>query len=154
MSDPAIDALDLAPTTKAAAEALKEKWPNIVFTSGRRSLADQASAMASNIVSSGNRKWIKQVYVAADALQQWVDDHPEATSKADIAAGLLATLNAISDDDRNKVSRHLTGQAFDVKPQDADADSIQADIRALPGLHKFLTKEGGLVRWHAQFNEA
>ena len=154
MSDASIDALDLAPTARAAAELLKQKHPNVVFTSGRRSLADQASAMAANIVSSGDRNWIRKTYAAAGALQDWVDAHPDATSKASIAAGLEATLHALPDADRNKVSKHLTGQAWDVQPQTANADAIKADIRALPGLTKFLEKEGGLVRWHAQFKEA
>ena len=154
MSDPDIDALDLAPTAKAAALEIKKKHPDVVFTSGRRGLAEQASAMASNIVSSGDRNWIRKTYAAADALQKWVDDHPEATSKADLAAGLEATLDALPDADRNKVSKHLTGQAWDIQPQTANAAAIKADIRALPGLTKFLEKEGGLVRWHAQFKEA
>jgi hypothetical protein len=50
-----------------------------------------------------------------------------------------------------KISRHLTGKAFDVRPVTKNAAAIKADIRALSGLHKFLEKEGGLVRWHAQF---
>jgi len=30
-----------------------------------------------------------------------------------------------------------------------NAEAIKADIRALPGLNKFLEKEAGHVRWHA-----
>jgi hypothetical protein len=154
MSHPDIDALDLAPTAKAAAELIKQKHPDVVFTSGRRSFSDQASAMASNIVSSGDRNWIRRTYAAADALQTWVDQHPEVVTKDGIAEGLEATLHALPDADRNKVSKHLTGQAFDIRPQAANADAIKADIRALPGLTKFLDREGGLVRWHAQFQES
>jgi hypothetical protein len=50
-----------------------------------------------------------------------------------------------------KISRHLTGRAFDVRPVMQNAEAIKADIRALPGLNKFLEKEAGHVRWHAQF---
>ena len=153
MSDPAIDALELAPAAKAAAEALKKKYPNVVFTSGRRSLSEQASAMAANIVASGDRNWIRKTYARADALQKWVDDNPQVVTKDGIAAGLEATLHVLPDADRNKVSKHLTGQAWDVKPQTANADAIKMEIRKLPGLTKFLEKEGGLVRWHAQFEE-
>ena len=32
-----------------------------------------------------------------------------------------------------------------------DAEAIKKTIRGLDGLDKFLDKEGGLVRWHAQF---
>lgn len=57
-------------------------------------------------------------------------------------------------DDRRKgrLSKHFSGMAFDVQPVDGPAgDKIKAAIRKLPGLTRFLEKEGGLVRWHAQF---
>ena len=50
-----------------------------------------------------------------------------------------------------KISRHLTGRAFDLRPVTQNAEAIKADVRALPGLNKFLEKEAGHVRWHAQF---
>jgi hypothetical protein len=110
--------------------------------------------MASNIVSSNNRKWIEDTYSSADALQKWVDDNPEAVTVADLTAGLSETMDAMAEGDLRKISKHLTGEAFDVQPQEKDADAIKADIKALPGLTKFLEKEGGLVRWHAQFKRA
>src|SRR5689334_15050853 len=81
-----ISSLQLAPTAKKAAEALLKEFPDIVFTSGRRDLTDQARAMAGNVVSK--RDWIKKTYLASDAskaCQKWVDEHPEATSQKDIA---------------------------------------------------------------------
>jgi len=50
-----------------------------------------------------------------------------------------------------RISRHLTGRAFDIRPVTQNAAAIENDIRSLPGLQKFLEKEGGHVRWHAQF---
>jgi hypothetical protein len=38
-----------------------------------------------------------------------------------------------------------------VQPVETDADAIKKSIRELEGIGKFLEKEGGLVRWHAQF---
>jgi hypothetical protein len=90
--------------------------------------------MASNIVSSNDRNWIKDTYKAATALQSWVD-----------------VLDAMSDQDKGKVSKHLSGDAFDVQPQAKDGATIKGDIKKLPGLTKFLDREGGLERWHAQF---
>jgi hypothetical protein len=49
------------------------------------------------------------------------------------------------------MSRHLSGDAFDVQPVEDNADAIKQTIRKLPGLQLFLDREGGLVRWHAQF---
>ena len=144
-----IEEMDLAPIAKNAATILLAKHPNIQFTSGRRTKFQQARAMAGNVVK--NRKWIGQTYLAGAKLQHWVDTHPEARTVDAITAGLAEVIQSMADEECNKISRHLTGRAFDVRPVTANAAAIKADIRALPGLHKFLEKEGGLVRWHAQF---
>jgi len=144
-----IDELDLEPTAKNAATILHNKYPQLEFTSGRRSIFQQAHAMAGNVVL--NRKWIGQTYLAGAKLQAWVDKNPKARTVDAITAGLEQVMKAMPEEELVKISRHLTGRAFDVRPVTANAAAIKADIRALPGLHKFLEKEGGLVRWHAQF---
>ena len=150
--DAQIEALDLAPTARAAAYALKNAHPSVSFTSGRRNKADQARAMAGNVAK--NRQWIVETYKAGELrkkLQDWVDKHPQKTTQADIAAGLLSIFDAVSNTDLGKFSKHLSGEAFDVQPVQTDADAIKKTIRGLPGLDLFLDTEGGLVRWHAQF---
>jgi hypothetical protein len=151
--DPKIEALDLNDTARQAAYDLKAKHPGIVFTSGRRGKADQARAMASNIVK--NRKWIIQTYKptpVSAACQQWVDENPAARSAPDIANGLQSVLSGFTDPELRRLSKHLSGDAFDVQPVTQNAAQIKADIRALSGVEKFLDKEGGLIRWHAQFS--
>jgi hypothetical protein len=150
--DSAIEALDLAPVAKAAAYELKRLHPAVIFTSGRRDKLAQARAMASNVIK--NRKWIVQTYLTSDACvlcQKWVDDHPEAVTQDQIQQGLLSVFNSLADAQLGRLSKHLSGEAFDVQPVDANAEEIKASIRGLSGLTKFLDKEGGLVRWHAQF---
>jgi hypothetical protein len=151
-SDPKIEALKLNETARQAAYSLKAKHPGIIFTSGRRDKADQARAMASNVVK--NRKWIVQTYKptpVSAACQDWVDQNPDATSQVEIASGLESVLDGFTDQELKQLSLHLSGDAFDVQPVTQNADQIKADIRVLPGLDKFLDKEGGLLRWHAQF---
>jgi hypothetical protein len=151
-TDPEIEALDLRGAAHAAAYALKRAHPSVKFTSGRRGKADQARAMASNVVE--NRKWIEETYIsntASRACQKWVDDNPDKKTKEAIAAGLLSVMNALADADLAKLSKHLSGDAFDVQPVETNADAIKKTIRGLEGLDKFLEREGGLVRWHAQF---
>lgn len=150
--DPAIEMLQLRGAARKGAYALKRAHPSVKFTSGRRNKDDQARAMASNVVS--NRKWIGQTYragVVSSGCQKWVDDNPAATTKEAIAAGLLTVMNAASDADLAKLSKHLSGDAFDVQPVEVNAEAIKKSIRELDGLDKFLDREGGLVRWHAQF---
>jgi hypothetical protein len=150
--DPAIEALQLRGAARKAAYALKQAHPSVKFTSGRRNKEDQARAMASNVPS--NRRWIGETYrpgVVSQACQKWVDDNPTRTTKEQIAAGLLSVMNAAADADLAKLSKHLSGDAFDVQPVELNAAAIKKTISGLAGLDKFLDKEGGLVRWHAQF---
>lgn len=152
VTDPEIEALDLSDTAKKAAYELKKKHPSVSFTSGRRDKQEQASAMAGNVAL--NRNWIKETYVqsvASDACQKWVDDNKDKKTKDEIATGLKGVLDGLTDPQLAQLSKHLSGDAFDVQPVDTDADEIKKTIRGLPGLGKFLEKEGGLVRWHAQF---
>jgi hypothetical protein len=152
ITDPDIEKLNLAATARAAAYALKKAHPTVVFTSGRRDKAQQASAMASNVVK--NRKWIEETYIASTLrtkCQDWVDANPKKKTQSDIADGLLSVFNDATDAELAGISKHLSGEAFDVQPVDKDAEAIKTTIRGLSGLGKFLDKEGGLVRWHAQF---
>lgn len=150
-ADP-IEALRLGDVAARAARALLAAFPSVVFTSGLRDKAAQARAMASNVVK--NRQWIVQTYrdtVAARACQKWVDGHAEATTQAAIGAGLLGVLDGLTEAEVGGLSKHLSGAAFDVQPVTKDADAIKQAIRGLPGVTKFLEREGGLVRWHAEF---
>jgi hypothetical protein len=151
-SDSAIEGLDLAPIAKKAAYELKKAKPSVVFTSGRRDKDEQASAMAGNVVQQ--RDWIEKTYAkskARDACQKWVDDNKEKTTKDEIATGLKGVLDGLTDAQLNALTKHLSGQAFDVQPVDPDKDEIKKAIQGLKGITKFMEKEGKLVRWHAEF---
>jgi len=151
-NDAEIEALDLADTARKAAYALKAAHPTVRFTSGRRNKADQARAMAGNVVK--NRQWIVETYKDGPLrkrCQDWVDEHADQTTKEQIAAGLLSVFDAATDAELGAFSKHLSGEAFDVQPVDEGAADIKKTIRGLAGLDKFLDMEGGLVRWHAQF---
>jgi hypothetical protein len=145
-----IDSLNLRGKAKKAAEELLKQFPHIVFTSGLRDISHQAHAMAGNVVKT--RDYIKKTYKPSDAskaCQKWVEDHPEAKTKAAIAAGLLETLNGLGSK-AGQISKHLTGEAFDVQPVTKDAAAIKQVMKKLAG-KGFLEKEAGLVIWHAQF---
>lgn len=150
-----IDDLDLAASAKAGAQNLQEQFPNDVkFTSGRRSIELQASAMAPNVVK--NRKWIEQTYKASPqrtALQKWVDDHTTATTAAAIAAGLEGVMKSWTEAQQRNFSRHITGDAFDVQPvAGVQGEKIKQAIAKLPKLNWHTFQEGGLEIWHAQFD--
>lgn len=147
--------LGLVDYAQAAADALRAEFPDLVFTSGRRDSKAQARAMAGNVVR--NRRWIVETYTASPQraqLQRWVDEHPEARTAAQIGAGLEAVMADWSDAQKARLSRHFSGQAFDIHPvAGAQGTRIKAAIRRLPHLRKFLENEGGLVIWHADFEK-
>ncbi len=148
-SDPAIEALNLAPAARNAAYTIKARHPWVVFTSGRRDPARQASAMAGNVVK--NRQWIAQTYASnpvSRAAQAWVDSHPEARSSSVIAAGLLSVFRGFSSIELGRLSYHLSGLAFDIQPVPSQLAAISATINSLPGRREFFTREGGLDIWH------
>lgn len=149
----AISDLDLAGHAKDGAEALLRAHPAVAFTSGRRSVQQQASAMAGNVV--GNRNWIRDTYAESPEryeLQTWVDSHPDATTRDQIMAGLRTVMNGWNDARKVRLSRHFAGLAFDVQPVvGAVGEAIKTTIRALPHLRRFLDSEGGSVIWHAEF---
>lgn len=149
-----VDDLDLAEPARSAALALKAAHPDVVFTSGRRGVVDQARAMSQNVAR--NRRWIAQTYVSTPQsrqLQAWVNANPLVVTPAALQAGFVAIMQAWSDAERGALSKHFSGHAFDVQPMPAGphAEAVKATIRKLPGVTKFLEREGGLTRWHAQF---
>lgn len=145
--DPKIDRLDLAPDVAQKALALKRHAPGVVFLSGRRTLEQQAKAMAANTVR--NRRYIAATYHNSHAvrlLQNWVDQHREVKSRAGIAAGLTRIMRELPEAELLSISRHLTGRAFDLEPHSAPVSAVEA---LEPDL--FLQHEGSLLRWHVQF---
>jgi hypothetical protein len=147
--------MKLSRIAREAAERLQAECPWVVFTSGRRDLDEQAHAMAVNV--SLNRQWIRETYLHADSLHQWVMTHPGADTAQALHEGLYQHLLSLPDSAVFKISYHLTGDAFDVRPMVHEGKStlygekILDVMRSLPGLDKVLLKEGGLIRWHAQF---
>ena len=148
-----IDALELTGHARRGAIALREKHPEVKFTSGRRNAHSQARAMSQNVAQ--NRDWIEQTYRHSEAallLQGWIDANPHKKTAREIEDGLYAVMLGMPAVTLSKLSKHLSGEAFDVQPVPGDEGAaIKATIAGLPGLDKFLEKEGGLTRWHAQF---
>lgn len=151
----AVESLDLADVAKEAALELVRLQPKVIFTSGRRTVPKQAHAMAGNVVR--NRHWIEQTYTStaeSKSLQRWVNDHPAAKTQQAIAAGLEGIMQGWTDEQKRRVSRHFSGQAFDIQPvAGATGTALKKSIKGLPNLRKFLEREGGLIIWHADFEE-
>ncbi len=165
-----IQDLQLAPVALQGASILYDAfWEVLTFTSGARTLEEQARAMAHNV--QRNRRYIAETYTRKDrpshavatALQVWVDGHPQALTTTELASGFLDVLNELPHG--RLISYHcwrINGQpaslAFDLEPlEDLQGfttlvgHEVRQAIQALPGLDAFVTREGGLHIWHVQF---
>lgn len=137
----------------AVALAVKARWPFVVFTSGHRSLEEQANAMAGNVLRS--RGWIHVTYLPSkvrDACHEWVLKARHVRTRADLAFGLLMILRQHTPEEVSRLTLHVTGDAFDIDPN-APADCVEflrAEARRLDG--KFLEREGGIkiLHWQAK----
>lgn len=146
--------LGLVGVALSVALELEKVFPMAVFTSGHRTLAEQAHAMAGNVVR--NRQWIAETYVvsaASAACQAWVDANLGA-SLAETANGLLVVLQGLTPEELEQLTHHLVGCAFDVQPRGGLIGTamlrwLQGQCAANGG--KLLTHEGGLSIVHAQF---
>ena len=147
-----ITSMGLKGNALLAATELQKRCPGIVFTSGTRGIKDQARAMAKNIVA--DKTYLVKTYKpskAKDACVAWCGKNQTTTAK-DVEAGLLEVFGSLGDGDLQKISRHLGGLAFDVKPGSADLDVVRKVVEDLFG-GEFLDHEGKLCRWHAQFSD-
>lgn len=142
------DSLGLQGTALLASREYETRYPDVVFTSGKRDLADQARAMAQNVAQ--NRQWIGQTYKAAGKLQAWVDANPGAKTMGAIEAGLLSVLHKLTPAELDKISCHLSGGAFDIQPDEDVAKDDYLKTLAVKYGGRYLDKEGGLKRRHWQ----
>lgn len=144
--------LDLQGQALECALAYEAAFPDASFTSGRRTAEDQARAMSQNCAV--NHKWIEQTYAhplcpAAVELQAWLDKNPKS-SAPEIRVSFIAILKAFPDNELSKLSKHLSGNAFDaaVDSDERKDNWLEAEAKKRGG--KFLRKEGGLRRRHWQ----
>lgn len=134
-----------------------------LVTSGYRDETAQAHAMATNMLTPspsfphGNRQWIAHTYKFGAPVQAEVDAHPDWTTVDQLAAGLLAYMQA-HPDDTARLSHHLRCPCpcVDLHPMDEtteDGARVKARILAYQRdgiITQVLWTEGGLPRWHIE----
>lgn len=160
-----VQELDLTSNAAAAARLIQTEFPTVVFTSGRRSVADQARVMAHNVSVVGinwldiyGAKWHRII----KALKTHVSENPEQLKDKNKLA--LEFYDILHDNFRAEIARfpHITGRAFDIRwPRHVDGSvdqeryaAVCSYIENLPaelGLEKLLRKEGSVEVIHAQF---
>lgn len=152
------DQLNLTGSALYAATKIKEKFSNVIFTGGTRTLNSQARAIARNIYRSSNSGWVGATYTDSAFIRKLnkaiIDNW--ASIKGNEAL-ILQTVNRVFNSDNagaRSMSKHLSGYAFDLRVNCVNYNELNSFVKTLPGFRKFLTQEGGLDVWHIEFNEA
>jgi len=148
--------LNLTGNALNAATKIREKFPDVVFTGGTRTLDSQASAVAQNIYRSQNSGWVGATYADSSfirKLNKEIVDNWNTIKGSE--ALILQTVKKVFDSDTTgakTMSRHLAGLAFDLRVNSVNYNELNTFVRTLPGFRQFLTQEGGLSIWHIEFN--
>ena len=148
-----IDELDLDPVMKYWAEELQRTFPDVVFTSGRRNLEQQARAMAVNHIEAPE-SFLTRTYTHGKVFLAAVVDLPtEQQKRLDSVAGAIQSV--LQENPDLLVWAHRDGTCVDLLPMlNAEKQPTKRGrqvikwIRACPATVTFLEKEGGLDRWH------
>lgn len=151
-----VSELDLSPVAKAAAEKLVASFPQVVFTSGRRDLRKQAEVMATNELRDPG--WVKSTYKISEPFVWWIEQN-KPKSQVEMAIGFHDVMMRMSQEEIDQVSKHLSGNAFDIKPiidktgmPTTEGFEIVDFCRSKLGAEKILLREGNLIVWHVQFS--
>ena len=162
-----IDELGLSANARYAAQLVLARHPDVVFTSGKRDVREQARAMATNTLRYGIA-WLGQTYKnrqMVEDLESWMEAHLDQTASiGQMTEGFYLTLQSTQAGQLAQFP-HCRGDAFDIAcPRYADGrinedetQRIKHGIETLPlecGLQLVLTREGDHRVIHAQFLHA
>lgn len=151
--------LDFSPEFRPIVDALLAAVPSLKITSGRRTLTSQLEAMLANEAHAPG--YIAKTYIPTPIIKWLVrkvkQDKNVKMTPARRALGYTFDIeDKFSHADQQRLSRHITGCAVDFQPgTPAEEAAIVkvldegAVLKLLPRT-KFLTREGGLSRWHIQ----
>lgn len=172
MSTLTIDAMNLLPNTKRAAEIIQQQHPSVEFTSGRRGARDQARAMAQNVVAVGP-SWVFNTYNAkqpkmVSVMMTHMEEHPDRAKQVSL----------LTEDFHDILTEyflpafmkfpHFQGRAFDIRwprfPRSGEIDFAKGeqicytianlkDTFRIP-LELLLKRESGVFVIHSQYIES
>ena len=121
-----------------------------VPTSGHRSIAGQARAMAVN--TALNRQFIGQTYKRGAALQRLVDEHPEWVTATRLGEGLFQAMT-LDPELAKGLSHHLIYPCpcFDLDvPVNEDVKARIEEYQREGVITRVLWKEGGMDKCHVE----
>ena len=146
-----LDVQDMGLTADASLVCTDLVRLGAVPTSGHRSVAGQARAMAVNVAK--NRDWIGQTYRRGAYFQALVDQHPEWVTATRIGEGLYQDMT-LHPELVKGLSHHLMlpSPCFDLDPESVN-DGVRGQIEAYQQegvITKVLWVEGGIRKTHIE----
>ncbi len=129
--DSAITSLDLESDVADAARELKSQCPTVRFTSGRRSLEEDARAVAHNIVGNRNYMDIFANSSSKTTIKTYVDAHKDA-DEDELTKGIAELMGKMTATQRSWIAPHQSGRAFDVGAGSCSKETIQSALAVKP----------------------
>ena len=152
MSGLTIERLRLAPIMERRARELELAFPGLIrWTSGRRTVMEQARAMAVNHLHDP-LGYMTRTYLRAHLFLDALSMGPAATHVDAVTAVFYQVMVTNPDAVR---STHFDGHAVDLDPMEErdgnptpDGQQVILWIKTCPDTVDFRTREGNLRRWH------
>lgn len=140
--------LRLAPIMEKRARELAAQFPGLIrYTSGRRTMHDQARVMVMNHLQ--DKTYLARTYKNGILFQNVVSKRLSAEDMIEALYDLFTSDPSVID------ARHAHGNAVDLRPleyENGEPTAIGAQvidwIKACPDTVDFRTREGRLRRWH------
>lgn len=143
--------MHLAPLMEMRARELELAFPGLItFTSGRRTIHEQAHAMAVNHLQDPT-SYLMQQYIHASEFLERLDrmEHTSIDEATEIIYDVIVARPYLVR------SPHLDGNAVDLRPLELSngeptirGSQVIEWIRMCPDTTDFRTREGKLRRWH------
>jgi hypothetical protein len=123
---------------------------NLVITDGKRLPGEQAQAIYNKIVGDGVAA-VRRLYLNQTLINQIIAAYRNNTGQAAKLRAMTATIQAQVNRGQY-ISRHLSGNGFDVRSRDMTAADRQAFVAAVTAAGGRLINEGGSQpHFHVQF---
>jgi hypothetical protein len=139
--------LVLAPEMQRVAIDLKEKYPAIVFVSGRFGFKEKARAMEENILKNGLLNDPFGPFIGVK-LQGWLANNPIELSEKGLSESLIRFLETLTAEELYELDPTLTGHAFGIEVP--DPEPVRNYLRSLKDYDVRLSGSDGSSIWHVQ----
>lgn len=144
--------LGLAPEARRSAVELKSKYPQVVFKEDCYLTIDQRMSALVGQIKNGSLG--KETNGAYQKIKDWLNQNRSLTNDEENARGLRQLIRNMPDSEKDEITPHLTGKAFDIQSPSTNAEQIRTYIQGLPSFNRMDEVDDGKAVWHVEFKGA